>query len=145
MTTRVLIVEPDTDRLLALQQLLGDVAVVNGCVDFATGRSRLLRDHPDWLVTNIRLHAFNGLHLVYLASPPTRCIVYTDHREDRVLLGEAQRAGAFVESPQRLPLALVAYLNAEVPARDQRDLTVFDRRHVVRGGRRAADLSVLKS
>ena len=145
MTPRVLIVEPDTDRLLALEQLFADIAVVKGCTDFATARGRLLHDHPDWLVTNVRLDAYNGLQLVYLASPPTRCIVYTDRREDRVLLAEAQQAGAFVESPERLPLALVSYLNAEVPARDRRDPTVFDRRHALRGGRRAADMTALKS
>ncbi len=139
MTTHVLIVEPDADRLRILQQALRDVAVTNGCTDFAAGRTRLLHEQPDRLVTNLRLQAYNGLHLIYLASPPTRCIVYTDHREDRCLLGEAQRAGAFVESPQRLPLALVSYLNAVLPARDRRDLSLFDRRHAVRGGRRVAD------
>jgi len=61
MTPRVLIVEPDTDRLLALEQLFADIAVVKGCTDFATARGRLLHDHPDWLVTNVRRAALSTL------------------------------------------------------------------------------------
>ena len=144
MPTHVLIVEPDAKRLKTLRQSLGDLALVDGCTDFAAGRTRLLSDHPDRLVTNLRLQAYNGLHLVYLASPPTRSIVYTDHVGDRLLLREAQQVGAFVESPQRLPLALVSYLNAVLSPRDRRDPTLFDRRQAVRGGRRAADMILLK-
>jgi hypothetical protein len=142
MPTHVLIVEPDAERLVVLQQALRNVAAVDGCADFGAGRMRLLRDRPDLLVTNLRLDAYNGLHLVYLAPRPTRSIVYMD-REDRFLLREAQQAGAFIESPQRLPLALASYLDAVLPTRDRRDPTVFDRRHSFRPGRRAADVIFL--
>jgi hypothetical protein len=67
-----------------------------GCTDFVTARKRLLENAPRLLVTNLQLHAHNGLHLVYLAvslSLPTRCIVYAD-REDAGLMREARPAGA---------------------------------------------------
>jgi hypothetical protein len=101
----------------------------------------LIHDSPEFLVTNIRLGANNGLHLVHLASGATRCIVYMEP-EDPFLLREAQRLGAFVEAPRRLAFSLRAYLSAELPARDRRDPLRVDRRTVARGGRRAADVRV---
>ena len=41
------------------------------CRDFSTARERLLNQPPDLLVTNVRLHEYNGLHLVHLATPHT--------------------------------------------------------------------------
>jgi hypothetical protein len=73
-----------------------------------------------------------------LTTPPTRSIVYMD-REDPVLLREAQRVGAYVESPGRLLLSLRSYLGAALRVPDRRDVMRFDRRGIVRGGRRAAD------
>jgi hypothetical protein len=138
MARHALVVEPHVARLLTLQQSIQDVALVDGCSSFAAGRTRLLRDHPDVLVANLRLGSYNGLHLVYLATPTTRSIVYMD-REDHFLLREAQQAGAFVESPERLPSSVASYVRATLPARDRRDCTMCDRRQTPRGGRRAAD------
>jgi hypothetical protein len=135
-------VEPNLARLLLLQQLMRDVASVDGCSDFTTARTRLLQDAPDVLMTNLRLGAHNGLHLVYLAGVSTRSIVYME-REDLLLLREAQRAGAFVESVERLPSSAISYVRASLPARDRRNWTILDRRRIPRGGRRAADASVL--
>ena len=63
-------------------------------------RARLERGLFDFLVTNIRLNAYNGLQLVYLRSPgqvETRPIVYTD-KPDPGLGRQVQRAGAFYET-----------------------------------------------
>lgn len=133
------VVEPHFGRLLALRRAFETFAHAEGCGHFAGARERLLTDPPDLVVTNLRLHAYNGLHLVHLSKPPTRAIVYMDP-PDPILLSEAQRAGAFIESPVRLLGAAQSYVAASLPARDRRRVDIFDRRAAPRGGRRAADL-----
>jgi DNA-binding NtrC family response regulator len=134
----VVVVEPDAERLAMLIVSLTNVARVVGCQDFQAARARLLIEPPDLLITNIRLREYNGIHLVMLAPASTRSVVYMDP-EDLVLLREAQKAGAFVESPERLVLALPSYVGSALRMRDRRDLQRFDRRSTARGGRRAAD------
>ena len=134
----VIIVEPDAERLSLLLVSLTDVARVVGCPDFHAARARLLLEPPELLITNVRLREYNGIHLVMLASASTRSVVYMDP-EDLVLLREAQRVGAFVESPERLLFSLPSYVGAALRIRDRRDLERFDRRSRARGGRRAAD------
>jgi DNA-binding NtrC family response regulator len=137
----VVVVEPDAERLALMLLSLTNVARVVGCPDFQTARAQLLIEAPDLLITNVRLREYNGIHLVMLASPSTRSVVYMDP-EDVVLLREAQQAGAFVESPERLARSLPSYLGSAVRMRDRRDLQRFDRRSTARGGRRAADAHV---
>jgi DNA-binding NtrC family response regulator len=109
----VLLVDPERDALVTFEQALGDSisGSVVVCTDFTTARKRLLEDPPGLLVTNLRLEAHNGLHLVYLAANlglGTRCIVYSDH-EDAGLMREARSAGAAYESKQRIPQILASY------------------------------------
>jgi hypothetical protein len=95
----------------------------------------------DWLVCNLRLDAYNGLHLVHLAAAaglPTKSLVYGERR-DVSLAREAQRIGAFYESRDHLPHALLAYVQGQLPRTDRRDPIAADRRSFFRGGRRAAD------
>lgn len=137
MAPRVLIVEPDAGQRLLLTRAVRDVALVENSTDFYGARDRLTTLRPDYLVTNLRLRTVSGLHLLYLAAFRARTIVYVDHT-DRSLLLEAQRLGAFVESPRRLPFALPSYLRAPLPARDRRDPTRVD--ESLPGGRRAGDV-----
>jgi DNA-binding NarL/FixJ family response regulator len=116
----VLLVDPERAALVAFEEVLRGGVVA--CTDFVTARKRLLEDPPDLLVTNLRLEAYNGLHLVHLAATlalrtrcPTRCIVYSDH-EDALLMREARSAGAEYESKQRIPDILASYANAKLPA-----------------------------
>ena len=108
---------------------------------FAAARSIVQQGPVDLLVTNLRLGAFNGLHLVHLAAALTiqsRAIVYTDQLE--IGLGrEIQRAGAFYDTRLRLPHTLASYVRAALPSQDRRHLAVNDRRQAFRGGRRSAD------
>jgi len=135
----ILLVDPDPKGLLAVQVALRLVAAVTICTDFRDARSRLLNQPPDLLITNLRLKAYNGLHLVHLtAGTRSRCIVYSTH-DDLMLAREAQAAGAFFEHPLRLPLVLHSYVNATLPHHDRRDLTMLDRRMAFRGGRRCSD------
>jgi len=134
----VIIVEPDPRRLAMLTFSLAAVATVTGYPDFQAARARLLAEPPELLVTNVRLREYNGIHLVMLAPPSTRSVVYMDP-EDPVLLREAQAVRAFVESPERLLLSLPSYVGADLHIRDRREFLRGDRRSSIRGGRRAAD------
>src|SRR5262249_26926727 len=98
----------------------------------------------DFLVTNVRLGAYNGLHLVYLAESfhrgLTRAIVYSDVL-DIAIAREAQLAGAFYEIRTNLPAALPSYLRAPIlPPCDRRNPADRYRRAQFRGVRRGSDL-----
>ena len=139
-TKGILLVEPDPIGARAAQAALRFMADVETCTEFRAARTRLLRQPPDLLITNLRLRAYNGLHLVHLAAGThTRCIVYSTY-DDPVLAREVQATGAFFEHSSRLPLVLHSYVNAALPQRDRRDLTSLDRRLAFRGGRRSSDV-----
>jgi CheY-like chemotaxis protein len=139
----ILLVDPDPKGLRAVQSALRVVADIEAVTDCRGARTRLLNQPPDLLITNLRLQAYNGLHLVHLvhlaAGTRTRCIVYSTY-DDLMLAREVQAAGAFFEHSLRLPLVLPSYVNATLPEHDRRDLTTLDRRTAFRGGRRCSDL-----
>lgn len=133
-----LLVDPDIRGVGAIQAALRLVADVEVCTNFRTARARLFDQPPDLLITNLRLEAYNGLHLVHLAAATrTRCIVYSTH-EDLGLAREVQAAGAFFERPARLPQVLESYVNATLPHHDRRDITSLGQLPL-RGGRRCTD------
>ena len=135
----ILLVDPDVDYLRAAQTTLRFLADVEVISKFAAARARLLSSKPpDLLVTNLRLQAYNGLHLVHMATPQTRCVVYSTY-DDLVLAREVQAAGAFYERSNQVSRALAAYVHAMLPAHDRRNLTSVDRRQTPRGGRRCTD------
>lgn len=136
----ILLVDPDLDGLRAVQTALCVVADVEACSGFLAARARLSARPPDLLVTNLRLQAYNGLHLMHLAAGThTRCIVYSAYDDD-VLAREVQAAGAFYERVKLLPLTLPAYVNAVLPSHDRRAPAMLNRRGTPRGGRRCTDL-----
>jgi hypothetical protein len=135
----VLLVDSNASSLRAVLNALRLVADVEACSDFQAARLRLLVKPPDLLVTNLRLEAYNGLHLVHLAAEmPTRCIAYGEDG-DLVLAREVQAAGGFYERSKRLLHALTSYVRATLPPQDRRRPTVLDRRQLLRGGRRCTD------
>jgi len=139
---RILLVETDDVARSRLEAAAASLAPVESHHCFETARARLYRASFDFLVTNIRLGAYNGLHLVYLSSSgpsAPRSIVYSEERNPG-LAREAQRAGAFYEVGLRLPVTLAAYVTGTLPNRDQRDPGIYDRRRRFRGGRRSWDL-----
>jgi DNA-binding NtrC family response regulator len=138
---RVLLVEPDGLVRARLRDAVREIAHIDGDTDFRSARTHLFSKHYDWLVTNIRLEAYNGLHLVHLAETarlPIRFLVYADRR-DLVLAREAQQAGAFYETRDRVQRALAAYLRGTLPQQDRRNPAVPTRHSVFRGGRRCTD------
>jgi DNA-binding NtrC family response regulator len=142
----ILLVEPDEAARSALQTAASAFAHVESHGRFETARARVCHASFDFLVSNIRLDAYNGLHLVYLRAlgrRSPRAIVYSD-AGDLVLAREAQRAGAFYETYECLPVTLAAYVRGTLPARDRRDPTSRDRRGIFRGGRRCWDLHLVR-
>jgi hypothetical protein len=112
--------------------------------DFTAARHELYACRPEVLVANVRLGAFNGIHLAYLAkinNPETRAMIYGEY--DRMLAGEVQSAGAFYQRTSFVRYALAAFLRAPLPDRDRRAVLVVDRRQLFRGGRRTTDLQIL--
>jgi DNA-binding NtrC family response regulator len=141
MSRRALLVDPNVTRLDSLRQSIGEGVEAVACTNFHDARARLLTDTPEFLITRIRLGAFNGLHLAHLALSvrrETRCLLY-DEPIDPHLAHEAQSIGAFCETTSRLHFAVAAYLRAPLPERDRRSSPGLDRRTLFRGGRRSSD------
>jgi ActR/RegA family two-component response regulator len=139
---RALLVDPDPTAWRDVQRACGHLAKIEVCGDFTAARRSLVQNAPDLLVTNLRLGAYNGLHLVYLASTNgigTRTVVYA-RTVDMSLIREAQSLGAFFESHYRLAHAIASYLTVDLPERDRREPREFDRRAIFRGGRRSSDV-----
>ena len=145
MTTQVvLLVEPNPRVADIIQESIRPMAQVYHHLEFESARRQLATIRFDFVVSNLRLGAFNGLHLTYAvnAVSPTRCIVYTEVREPS-LAQDVRRAGAFYEVADRLPVTLPAYLAGNLPSVDRRDPAVPDRRVPFRGGRRIWDRRLL--
>jgi hypothetical protein len=142
---RVLLVEPETVLRLQMRHAIDTVATVDAEPGVPTARQRLFGVPYDWLVTNIRLQAYNGLHLAYLArmsTRPIRILVYGED-DDLLLAREAQQLGAFFESRKSVVSSLRGYLTGLLPAADRRDASMPDRRSMYRGGRRSADAATI--
>ena len=140
----VLLVEPNPRVADIIQDSVHALAQVYHHLEFESARRRLGTIRFDFVVSNLRLGAFNGLHLAYAvnAVAATRCIVYTESRE-LALAQDVRRAGAFYEVADRLPVTLPAYLAGGLPSADRRDPAVPHRRAPFRGGRRSWDRQLL--
>jgi CheY-like chemotaxis protein len=136
----VLFVDPSIELQRTIQNVLGSLATVHGCSTFEEACSRLISSPPDVLVTSVRLHAHNGLHLVYLAArnPCTRSIVHLT-ADDFGLARDVEAAGAFVVREPWLVVAIESLVLATLPGSDRRDAGTLDRRCRPRGGRRCTD------
>lgn len=93
---RILIVAPSPDVAHTIAEWLsGDEYETVRVGDFAAAKAELDLHAPDLLITELKLGAFNGLHLAIRArvsGAGTRTIVVGD--TDRILEAEAQREGA---------------------------------------------------
>jgi DNA-binding NtrC family response regulator len=138
----LLIVEPDDEWSLRLRDTATRLTRVKMCRDFRSARRELSVHQFAFVVTNIRLEEYNGLQLVYMACSAAagcRAIAYTD-AWDVWLAVEAQRAGAFYDTRDCLPVTLPRFLTARLPAADRREPARPDRRPLSRvGGRRGGD------
>jgi DNA-binding NtrC family response regulator len=140
MRKSVLLVEPGHSIRAALCRATEDLADVQAQTCFEHASQSLAKPF-DFIVCNLRLGPYNGLQLVYRTlgtSAAPLCIVYTAEH-DPALAREVQRAGAFYETADHLPVTLAAYLRGHLPTRDRRDAVTQDRRVTFRGGRRCWD------
>ena len=110
---RVLIVDDDEAYLSACTAVLSDDGHhVVACGNFDEGRRRLADEAFDALIADVRLGAYNGLHLISLAAPSTTKIAISAFL-DAVICRDAEQAGArFVVKPSNC--ALVSALLAHV-------------------------------
>lgn len=93
----LLLVDDDLALLSALSRFLSEngYAVV-ACHTFEDAKQHIADSHPDILITDVRLGAFNGLQLALLARdvrPDVRVVVFSGF-DDPVLKEEARRIGA---------------------------------------------------
>jgi DNA-binding NtrC family response regulator len=142
----ILLVEPNPEARGILHTAASAFAHVESHGWFDTARGRVRLGSFDFLVTNGRLGAENGLRLVYLVPPrraAPRAIVYSNEYDLR-LARAAQQTGAFYELGPCLPVTLEAYVTGALPDRDRRDPALPDRRDVFRGGRRCWDLHLVR-
>jgi DNA-binding NtrC family response regulator len=140
----VLLVEPNPSVADMIEESIRPMAQVYLHRDFESARRQLAAQRFDFVVSNLRLRSFNGLHLAYAVNvvAPTRCVIYTESREP-ALAQDVRRAGAFYEVVDRLPVTLTAFLVGKLPPTDRRDPAVPDRRTPFRGGRRVWDRQLL--
>jgi DNA-binding NtrC family response regulator len=140
---RVLLAEPDAALRAHLSHVVSECAEIDLHRDFLSARILLLAKPFEWVITNVRLGAYNGLHLLHLARSaglPARFLVYADGL-DLALALAAKRAGAFYESREYVHRAVAAYLRGTLPLHDRRDPAVIERRAIFRGSRRCRDLA----
>jgi len=112
---RVLIIDDDEAYLSACTTiLLRDGHDVVGCGTFDEGRRRLAGEPFDAVIADVRLGAYNGLHLLTLAPPSTTKIALSAFF-DPVIGRDAEHAGArFVIKPSDCG-SISALLPAAVP------------------------------
>jgi DNA-binding NtrC family response regulator len=96
----VLIIDDDAAYLSACSTILsGDGHQVVACANFDEGRRRLAQDTFDALIADVRLGAYNGLHLITLAAPSMIKSAVSAFL-DTVIRRDAEQAGArFVVKP----------------------------------------------
>jgi CheY-like chemotaxis protein len=115
MPLHVLLVDDNSTNLAALKDVIGPLAEVDAVSDFQLAREMLRSSRYDRLVANLRLGAYNGLHLVHVAGPDTRSVIYTEQPENWCR-HEAQAAGAFYEHFVDLRSSIVGYLDETLPS-----------------------------
>ena len=111
MALRLLVVNADRDRLHATEEILVSAGFLVTCASTYDQAKRGLRfAPPDLLVTDVRLGAYNGLHLVVRAHSdhPSMPAIVMDVHHDRVLESETENAGAVYVGKPLGPGPLVA-------------------------------------
>ena len=94
MRKKILLVEDDEATRGLLSTLLERTGYdVVATASVQEGKSLLEEGHPDLLITDIRLGAFNGLQLIAMSPRPIPAIVTTGF-PDPVLEAEARQFGA---------------------------------------------------
>ena len=113
----VMLVEDDAALLSGFSEVLRDHGLdVVGFHSFEAARGYLQRYRPGALVTDVRLGAFNGLHLAILArqlSPDLAVFVYSGY-SDPSLQAEVARCGATYAKKDEILSVLVPQLQLKL-------------------------------
>lgn len=123
MPHRVLIVDTDSEALAGDRSILVDAGyVVTWTADFTEAKEQLRLAPPDLLMTDVRLGAYNGLHLVHRLhfDHPEMPAIVTDKAADPVLQEEARRADALYLIKPVDPTTLVDTIRALLARRPSR-------------------------
>ena len=111
---KILIVDDDEATRAGLKQLLeGAGYKVTVAGTFAEGRFALSASTPDLLIVDVRLGAFNGLHLVTTNPRSIPTIIVTGY-PDPVLKANAHRLGAEYLVKPVSPAGLMALVKAKL-------------------------------
>ena len=97
MPHRVLVVDADLKALRTTDAMLTDAGfLVTATTSFTEAKQRLMLAPPDLLMADVRLGAYNGLHLLHRArvGHPEMLAIITDTKHDPVLEQEATRVDA---------------------------------------------------
>lgn len=134
----VVVVDADADELLRTEQALEAIGFVVMGVDSFPGAKTLLGSvSPEIVVADVKLNAFNGLHLAALsiAKRPGTPFIVTHNVRDVVLEGEAQRLGAMyvVKTPSREELKRAATEAVNAPAHQGDMVRQWPRKGAPRG------------
>ena len=111
MAFRLLVVNADDARLRAAEETLSSAGFLVTCASsFDQAKQGLLLAPPDLLVTDVRLGAYNGLHLVVRAHSdhPAMPAIVMDVHHDQVLESETKNNGALYIGQPLGPGPLVA-------------------------------------
>lgn len=121
MARRLLIVDDNAASRQAMAALLRDCGYEMLTAGDVPSALQILRERqPDLLITKVRLHAYNGLHLIVMAPRPIPAIVVTAFA-DACIEADARRLGAEYRVKPVDPAALRALVakllgRAEPPA-----------------------------
>ena len=119
MSNRILVVDDDAGSLRGVVELLKRSGYeATGAGDFDEAKRVLTLDPPDLLIVDIRLGAFNGLHLVVRqrAQYPDRPIIVITGFYDSLLEAEATRQGAVYVAKPIEPGAFLEMVAKMLPA-----------------------------
>ena len=113
----VMLVEDDVSLLSGFSEVLRQHGLdVVGFHNFEAARGYLQRNRPGALVTDVRLGAFNGLHLAILArqlAPDLAVFVYSGY-SDPSLKAEVARCGAIYAKKDDILSVLVPQLQMKL-------------------------------
>lgn len=111
---RIIVIDDDDVALSGMVELLRDAGHhVTGAATYDAAKRLLAVSSYDLLVTDVRLRAFNGLHLVMQSRtdyPDMAIIIITGYDEPMMEIEASRYNAAFVRKPIR-PAAFLAQVN----------------------------------
>jgi DNA-binding response OmpR family regulator len=117
---KILIVEDDDATRTGYRELLSLAGhEVLAAATYEAGRRAAADEHPDLVLTDLRLGGYNGLQLLFLSPEPCPTIIVTGFH-DAVLEAEAHRAGAAYLVKPVSPSTLVALVEQMLKSRPAR-------------------------